>query len=318
MRAEVARRTRKREDAHQRYGITCMTRAECCATTATSTPFAAIRPYPCVFNLSLPTFCIRYRVLVDLSLHHLISHAIVLQTASSFVQPRAPRIMAAASIQYTLPSPLPKSPYVLFRAECARNTTFRASNLVARGPDMPITGKAFHDCLSWNRVPTPFIPFTNSWERAMQRREKLIEDGERDVIIIAIWAKGLHDVYDAYDVARGLGYRQGSRNRRQRLENHLDEYLVCGGVPADEYRILAIFHGHGQRQDLALSIPGLRGFAVVPPEFVRDVPGRTPNEKLENEIYQNTGIRGQSEKLFYLVGKMVGAFGIPGISVVVS
>ena len=39
-----------------------------------------------------------------------------------------------------------------------------------------------------------------------------------------------------------------------------------------------------------------------------DVPGRTAKEKLENEIYQYTGIKGDGEKLLYLMGLMIRAF----------
>ena len=180
--------------------------------------------------------------------------------------------------------------------------------MIARGPNRPTTEEAFDDCLSWRKIKTPFIPFTNSWTRALQRRRRLIEKGGKDVVIIAIWSKGLHNVYDAYDVAKMLGYRDESSNPRKRLENHLDEYLVSGGILADEYRILAIFNGQKEQGNIALSVPGLRGSATVPDAFMTAVPGGTANEKLENEIYQHTGIRGESEQLLYLVGVMIGAF----------
>lgn len=53
---------------------------------------------------------------------------------------------------------------------------------------------------------------------------------------MAIWSKGVRDVYDAYDVAKHLGYQsQTCSDPRRRLENHLDEYLVHGGIYANEY-----------------------------------------------------------------------------------
>jgi hypothetical protein len=189
--------------------------------------------------------------------------------------------------------------------------------MIARGPNRPITGKAFDDCLLRKKVKTLFIPFTNSWRRALQRRQKLIEEGGKDVVIIAIWSKGLRNVYNAYDVAKMLGYRNGSSNPRKRLENHLDEYLVFGGISADEYRILAIFNGQKEQENIALSVPGVPGLsrsATVPDAFMTDIPGRTAKEKLENEIYQHTSIRGESKQLLYLVGFMIGAFDCPWAS----
>lgn len=222
-----------------------------------------------------------------------------------------------------LPSPLQASPVVLLRVEChdkkslAYNGTFKDFNMVARDLNIPITRQAFDDCLSWKKVDVPFIPFTSKWEKALKMRRRLIEKGEKDVVIIAIWSKGLHNVYDAYEVAKALGYDSGS-NTRNRLANHLDEYLVFGGIPADEYRILAIFNGQ-KEQEIALSVvPGLiEGSATVPDAFLTDVPGKTAKEKLENEIYRHTGIRGESEQLLYLIGFMIGAFDCPWTSFVV-
>ena len=64
-------------------------------------------------------------------------------------------------------------------------------------------------------------------------------------------------------------------------------------------------------------MPLLSGQAEIPSQFLRDVPGETAEEKLENEIYRHTGIRGKSEKLLYLVSCMTGAFDCPRTSFVV-
>jgi hypothetical protein len=183
--------------------------------------------------------------------------------------------------------------------------------MVARDPNKPKTRQAFDDCLSWEKVNTPFIPFTRKWERALERRRQLIKEGGKKVVIVAIWAKGLHDVYDAYKVAEMLGYRNDSSNPRKRLANHVDEYLVLGGISADEYRILAIFNGQGEQRNITIRVPGLTGSPILPDAFMTDVPGRTAREKLENEIYRHTGIRGESEQLLNLVGVMSGAFSGP-------
>ena len=161
---------------------------------------------------------------------------------------------------------------------------------------------------------TPFIPFTSNWERALKRRRELIKNGEKDVVIIAIWSKGLCNVYDAYEVAKTLEYCDGGLHVRNRSTIHLDEYLVFGGILADEYRVLAIFNGQREQENIALSVPRLSGSATIPEAFMTDVPGRTANEKLENEIYQHTGIKGRSEQLLYLIGFMIGAFDCLGTS----
>ncbi|KAI4164367.1 MAG: hypothetical protein LQ342_002014 [Letrouitia transgressa] len=210
-----------------------------------------------------------------------------------------------------LPSPLRSAPAVLLRVEChdknslAYNGTFKDFDMVARDPKRPITRQGFDDCLSWAFVKTPFIPFTNSWRRALQRRRKLIEKGEKDVVIIAIWSKELLNVYDAYDVAKMLGYPG------KRLEYHLDEFLVYGGISADDYRVLAIFDGQKEQEDIALHMSGLQGSITVPDSFMTDIPGRTAKEKLENEIYRNTDIRGDSEQMRYLAEVLAGASRLP-------
>lgn len=61
----------------------------------------------------------------------------------------------------------------------------------------------------------------------------------------------------------------------------------------------------------------MSGSATVPGALLTDMPGRTANEKLEDEIYQHTGIRGGREQLLYLIGFMVGAFDSPWTSFVV-
>ena len=136
------------------------------------------------------------------------------------------------------------------------------------------------------------------------------------MMIIAIWSRWLRNVHDAYEIAKWLGYRSPSPDPRRQLENHLDEYLVAGGISADEYRILAIFHGR-TLDDVPLSVPGLTGRAKVPGGLLADGVGRTVEEKFENEIYQHTSIRGQSEQLLYLIGSIIGAFNCVWTSFVV-
>jgi hypothetical protein len=61
-------------------------------------------------------------------------------------------------------------------------------------------------------------------------------------------------------------------------------------------------------QDVPLSVSIFTGSATVPNRFLIDVPGTTVEEKLKNEMYQRTGIRGESKQLLYLIGSMIGAF----------
>lgn len=227
--------------------------------------------------------------------------------------------MHSVCLTNRVPSPLRDPPVVLFRTEChdsnsaAYNSTFRNYNIVSRGPNVPLTRGAFDNCLSWKKVNTPLIPFTRSWERAMKRRQKLSKDGGKQIVIIAVWAKGLRNVYDASGVAEMLGYNNNSRNRGY----HDDEYLIHGGILADDYRLLAVFDGQGERV-VTLSVPGLTGSTTVPDEFMTTAPGATEKEKLENTIYMHTGIRGESAQLWYLIGFMIKAFDSPWTSFVVE
>jgi hypothetical protein len=46
-------------------------------------------------------------------------------------------------------------------------------------------------------------------------------------VVIAIWAKGLTQMYDAYDVARALGYED------RHIGRHFHEFLVHGSIDSD-------------------------------------------------------------------------------------
>ena len=79
-------------------------------------------------------------------------------------------------------------------------------------------------------------------------------------------------------------------------------------ISVDEYRVCR-FKGQEEQQNIALSVDGLTGSVTVHNTFLTDTPGNTVKQKLENEIYQHTDIRGKGEQLLYLVGSMLGVFG---------
>lgn len=221
-----------------------------------------------------------------------------------------------------LPPPLQTPPVILLRVEChdpnsmAYNDTFSENGMRARDPNRPVTREAFRDCLSWARVKTPFIPFTNKWRSALKRRRRLLEAGNKGVVIIAVWSKGLPFVYDAYEVAKALE-RDGGLDS----SSHTDEYLVYGGIWADEYRVLAVFGGQNELENVPLEVPGLIGSSTVP-AFTTNVSCETARrglkEMLEQEISSRTGIYGKSEQLLYLKCYMVDAFACPFISFVAN
>jgi hypothetical protein len=76
-----------------------------------------------------------------------------------------------------------------------------------------------------------------------------------------------------------LGYNNNGKNRRY----HDDEYLIHGGISADDYRLLAAFEGQGERV-VALSVPGLTGSTTVPDGFMTTALGATEQKKLENTV----------------------------------
>jgi hypothetical protein len=217
-----------------------------------------------------------------------------------------------------LPTPLKNPPAVLYRVEChdqppgTYNGAYDGFNIISRAPFRPISRQAFHDCLSWAPVATPFMPFASDWNRALRRRRQYIQQGRQNVILFAIWSKDMHNVYDAYDAAVSVG-----RNPSV----HLDEYLVHGGISADEYRVLAVFEGQGEQLNIPIGVPGFQSTTIMPEAFMTNTPSNTAEENLEKlmyEVYQRTGLNCVSKQLLYLIGNMAGVHDIPGHSFVVA
>lgn len=123
----------------------------------------------------------------------------------------------------------------------------------------------------------------------MDRRRRLLEAGNKDVVIIAVWSKGLPFVYDAYEVAKAL-QRDGGLDS----SSHTDEYLIYGRIWADEYRVLAVFSGQNELENVPLEGPSLTGSSTVPDFTTSQVSSETAGNRLEQmlgqEIYSRTGI----------------------------
>jgi hypothetical protein len=110
---------------------------------------------------------------------------------------------------------------------------------------IPPTRLVFDNLLPWKRTNTPFLSFFDSWVKALGWRKWLLDQGKRDIIIIGVWTKDLHYLYKAEDIVTTLRYNNNGQDRRCGLRNHRHEYLVRGGICADDCRILAVFLGDG-------------------------------------------------------------------------
>lgn len=131
----------------------------------------------------------------------------------------------------------------------------------------------------------------------MAQRKYLESTRERDIVVIAVWTKGLASVYSAEEVARRLGYSDIGLDPKRKLQPHRDEYLVEGCIAADEYRILAIFEGGGTERVVVFECPFIyQASTTIPNEFF---PGRRSSnalEDIEDEIYYHSGVRNDMKR----------------------
>jgi hypothetical protein len=160
---------------------------------------------------------------------------------------------------------------------------------------IPPTRLAFDNHLSWNRTDTPFLSLFNSWDKTLRWRKWLLDRDVRDIIIIAVWADDLHSLYEAEDIARTLRYNDSGQDRRRRLRNHRHEYLVWGGICADDYRILAVFPGNGPERPVPLCSRTRRVVANLPGDFASNAALRDVSEALLIEIYSCTGVEDRNK-----------------------
>lgn len=187
-----------------------------------------------------------------------------------------------------------------------RNCTFdEYGNMRARNPLRPGDAQACRDHLKWPRLEGgPFVSFFTSWNAALRRRQWMIERGATEVVIVAVWLKDLPGIYDAFAIARVLGL--------EKLDLFLYEVLIHGGISADSYRILAMFHGIQSTVDVALCVARMTMMAEVPGDFIAGVQVRTPictrqlpdlTVRLRDEIYMHAGKRDDA-KFFPLILSM--------------
>lgn len=87
---------------------------------------------------------------------------------------------------------------VAFRVEAhddhhlRQNCTFDDDgNMKPRDPWCKNIAQAYKNHLSWKRVGTPFISFFTNWNAALRRRQWMLEQGARKVLIVAVWLGGL-------------------------------------------------------------------------------------------------------------------------------
>lgn len=95
--------------------------------------------------------------------------------------------------------------------------------------------------------------------------------------------KGLYNVYDAFGIAKELGY---SDTREQGLSKHRNVCLVWGGIYSDEKRMLAIMPGLGQPIDTTIRMPGLQVRVFLPEEYVHSVGCNNVGQDMMEQLYE--------------------------------
>lgn len=227
------------------------------------------------------------------------------------------------------PPPQPVDELIGFRVECHSGNSLyinvhRMNNNGSISPHALPNKSLFwrhaDDHLSWKHKDTPFLSFFRSWKRVMDWREKRITGGTKQVRIIAVFLKGLPHVYNAYEVARLLGYPSYPNPQpgiRRRLENHLDELLVHDGIGGCSYRVLACFEGDTlNTENISLSplvndqiVNGERFLfdTTIPRGSLWTVSDNTTTERLMDEIHRCTGAP-DDFKLCALVLRMCGRY----------
>jgi hypothetical protein len=171
-----------------------------------------------------------------------------------------------------------------------------------------IEARVIHDGNGVDIFPSAgFASFFSHWGRAMRRQNWLHARGRRNVHIVAFSTAGISTIFDAYKVARALGYPNGGFDNRRKLWNHRDEFLVYGAVHFENYAILAIFPGDINERRITLQSSSHTVNVMVPAVFTSGLErGRETNE-LRIQIYQYTGVfdEGRLDMLVRHMGGLV-------------
>ncbi|KAJ6128445.1 hypothetical protein N7471_009662 [Penicillium samsonianum] len=183
-------------------------------------------------------------------------------------------------------------PWILFRTSCDGEGCEKCGKEKPRTPidsfDLP-KHQQFDDHLAWKKTPTLFISFSNTWTRAMRWRDWLEKEGHTDIKVVALWAKDMGNVYEAMPVALSLIYPNTGSDRRRKLQNHENEYLVDTGVNYED-RILAVFRGGADLRYITFDGPCYEITASVSSDYFLGQ-GKNPLEDLEDEIFRRTRLR---------------------------
>jgi hypothetical protein len=174
-------------------------------------------------------------------------------------------------------------------------------NLPTRGL-IPTQDWVFDSHLSWDQnFPSPFLSTFCSWRRIMDWRRWMLSHGGvivGNLYIVAIDTDRVKNTrnnacYDAYNVARRLGYTDTGIHPRRQLSHHRDEYLIYGGISADDYAILAIFPAGGDEMRHQVGghwIPLPGAYLEYLLRLASHGPQMTVVEDLATEIYSSTGV----------------------------
>ncbi|KAF4342186.1 6-hydroxy-D-nicotine oxidase [Fusarium beomiforme] len=185
-------------------------------------------------------------------------------------------------------------------------------DMVARNPWCHVNNQVCRDHLEWRGRPGPFVSFFTNWNAALRRRQWMIDNGATEVVIIAVWLRGLSGVYDAYAMARDLGLNN--------LHFYRHEVLVRWGIDADSYRILTLFHGIQPTVQVRISVPHMVTTVDVPPDSVDGIETRGPEYDMQlpditshlyEDIYMHSGTRNyiKLSRLVQVMGSRVSPIG---------
>jgi hypothetical protein len=127
----------------------------------------------------------------------------------------------------------------------------------------------------------------------MKWRQWMLCQSIGDLCIVAIDTGRVKTYYDAYGIAQNLGYTDPGIHPRQRLSHHRDEYLIYGGISADDYAILATFPAGGDEVRYQVDghcIPLPAAYLEYLSELASHGLPMTVEGELKTEIYSSTGV----------------------------